>query len=71
MADSGLEFGHVLEDGSMESNAASEARLMEGLKIMPDLLRGEEECVVEAYQRQAEKVAYVKQNVVSTEFQGA
>ena len=67
MADTGLEFGHILEDGSVESNAAAEARLMEVLKIAPDLLRGEEECVVEAYRRQADRVAYVKGVAVSTE----
>lgn len=50
---------HILEDGSLEDNRATEARLMKLLKIDPaDLFSTEEEQIQRAYDLQGEKIAY-------------
>ncbi len=55
-----LEISHILADGNLESQAAAEIRLMKVLKIQPDLLRDEQQCIEEAYERQADRIAYTK-----------
>lgn len=51
---------HILEDGSLETNAQTERRLMKGFGIEPgDLFSSEEEQIQRAYDRQAEKIAYL------------
>lgn len=51
---------HILADGGIETNAEAETRLMNALKIQPDLARDEAQCIEDAYNLQAEKIGYVK-----------
>lgn len=53
---------HIHEDSSYEDQAALESRLLYLCKLPEgDLFRGREECVEEAYEIQAKKVAYQKE----------
>ena len=54
-----LVIRHILEDGAIEDNGDSEARLMRLLKIDPaDLFSTKAEQIERAYDMQSEKVAY-------------
>ncbi len=50
---------HILADGRIESGTAAEARLRDLLNIHPDLVRDENQCIEDAYDLQAQKIAYV------------
>ena len=52
---------HILSDGSLQSNTEMEKSLLDKFKIFPDMFRNEEECIAEAYNRQAQKIAYTHQ----------
>ena len=52
---------HILPDGSLQTNTEMEKSLLDKFKIFPDMLRNEEECITEAYNRQAQKIAYTYQ----------
>ena len=52
---------HILPDGSLQANTEMEKSLLDKFKIFPDMLRNEEECIAEAYSRQAQKIAYTYQ----------
>jgi uncharacterized protein (DUF488 family) len=54
-----LEIEHILADGNIETNAAAEKRLMSMLNIHPDMLHDERDCIEQAYQTQANHIAYV------------
>ncbi len=54
---------HVLPDGSLQTNTEMEKNLLDKFKIVPDMFRNEEECIVEAYSRQAQKIAYTYREV--------
>ncbi len=56
--DLGIE--HILADGSIETNTAAEKRLMSLLSIYPDMIHNEQDCIERAYEKQANKIAYVK-----------
>lgn len=56
------QIDHILEDGQIETNAAAEQRLMDLLKIAPDMFKTKLQCVEEAYDRQGQKIAYVSDN---------
>ena len=61
-----IDIKHILEDGSIENNSTSEKRLMKLHAIEPDMFHPEEQCIEEAYDRQAERIAYIdKTNRVS------
>lgn len=49
---------HILSEGTLQTNAEMEKDLLDKFKIAPDMLRNEEECIAEAYNRQAQKIAY-------------
>ena len=49
---------HILPLSSLKSHREMERILLERLKISPDMLRSEEDCIQEAYRRQAQKIAY-------------
>ena len=49
---------HILFDGSLQSNREIEKNLLDKFRIVPDMFRNEEECIAEAYIRQAKKIAY-------------
>lgn len=60
-----IEIKHILEDGSLENQRDSEKRLMKLHHIEADMFRPEAQCIEEAYDKQAEKIAYVaKEHVV-------
>jgi uncharacterized protein (DUF488 family) len=56
LAERGLVAGHILADGSIEPQAATERRLLALAAGTPDLLRGEAEQLAEAYRRRAKSV---------------
>ena len=51
---------HILSDGSIKTNKEMEQILLRISGLTPDLFRTEEDCIKEAYLRQAEKIAYSK-----------
>lgn len=53
------EIHHVLADGSLESQAELEARLMNEHGLFPDMLTTERDCIERAYDLQAARIAYV------------
>ena len=53
---------HILADGRLENNAETEKRLMNSLKIQPDLIRDEGQCIEDAYNLQGNKIAYTREN---------
>ena len=58
----GVEIGHILEDGSVESNQDAEVRLLKLLKMaQEDLFFSMEEQIARAYDQQSEKIAYTIQ----------
>lgn len=55
----GISIQHILEDGSIEDNEDSIARMMKLLKIQDtNLFKGKEEIIQDAYNLQGEKIAY-------------
>jgi uncharacterized protein (DUF488 family) len=50
---------HILADGSIETNAAAEKRLLSMLNIRPDMIHDERDCIEQAYEMQASHIAYV------------
>lgn len=62
LSEGGIRIGHILENGAIENNSDTEARLMELLKISPDdLFSTTEVQVMRAYDLQGEKIAYILQ----------
>lgn len=55
-----VEIGHICADGSIEAHTEAEQRLMRLVGIKPDMLDDEPTCIETAYDRQADKIAYVK-----------
>ncbi len=58
----GISIQHIREDGSLESQRNFEKRLVDRLKIEPDLFDGHQDfdqLVEKAYDLQGEKIAYV------------
>lgn len=53
-----LEIAHILPDGTIETNAAAEKRLMSMVDIRPDMFHSEPDCIEEAYDRQGNDIAY-------------
>lgn len=59
----GISIQHIREDGSLEPQTAFEKRLLDRLKIEPELFDGGQESdqlVEKAYDEQGGKIAYVK-----------
>ena len=54
---------HILSNGSLQTNTEIEKNLLNKFKIFPDMFRNEEECIAEAYSRQAQKIAYTYRGV--------
>jgi uncharacterized protein (DUF488 family) len=55
-----LDIQHILTDGTLESRAAAELRLMAMLNIVPDMFHDEADCIERAYDAQADRIAYVR-----------
>jgi uncharacterized protein (DUF488 family) len=54
----GIEIQHILYDGSLESNAITELRLFRMFNSQPNLFMDMVEKIEEAYDRQAEEIAW-------------
>lgn len=61
---------HILPDATFQTHKQMEQHLLERLKISPDMLRSEEECIEEAYNRQAHKIAYIRKDMKRTAISG-
>lgn len=59
-----IEIVHVLADGAQETHSDAEKRLMNMFGIAPDMFHDEAHCVEDAYNRQAERIAYVEKSSV-------
>jgi uncharacterized protein (DUF488 family) len=58
----GLNISHILPDGTLESHAQVEARLLRLLELPEqELFRSPKEIIADAYQIQGEKIAYQEQ----------
>lgn len=56
-----IEIAHILEDGSLESMDQAEDRLLTLMRLpCQDLFRSKDELIEEAYDMQAQKIAYVE-----------
>jgi uncharacterized protein (DUF488 family) len=55
----GLQIEHILGDGTIETNTEAEKRLMSIVNILPDMFHSEQDCIEQAYDRQADSIAYV------------
>ena len=49
---------HIFLDGSIRTNQEMEQKLMDKFKLYPDMFRTEKACIEEAYNLQAQKIAY-------------
>ena len=59
LRDEGMTIRHILEDGSIEDNEDSIARMMKLLKMQDtNLFKGKEEIIQDAYDLQGGKIAY-------------
>ena len=52
---------HILADGEIETNSEAENRLLNTLRIVPDMFKNKNECIEEAYDKQGQKIAYVEE----------
>ena len=53
-----IEIEHILANGELEAHSAAEMRLMDLLEIKEDMFRDEKQCIEEAYEKQAKRIAY-------------
>lgn len=61
LRESAIEIAHILEDGSLESMRQAEDRLLALMRLpSQNLFRSKDELIEEAYDKQAEKIAYVE-----------
>lgn len=56
------QINHILADGEIESNTEAENRLMNMLRIVPDMFKSKGECIEEAYDKQGQRIAYVEED---------
>ena len=61
-----LMIQHILADGLIETNKASERRLCERFNLQPNLFASEAEVVEQAYERQAERIAFTQEDESET-----
>jgi hypothetical protein len=54
-----VEIIHISADGTPETNSDAEKRLMNRLGFVPDMFHDEGQCIEDAYDRHADKIAYV------------
>lgn len=53
------QISHILESGAIETNREAEDRMLETLKIAPDMFKSKGDCIEEAYDKQGQRIAYV------------
>jgi uncharacterized protein (DUF488 family) len=58
-----VRIAHILRDGTLETGAAADARLVERMKLSPDDLFGADDLVERAYEMQAARVAWSRPGV--------
>jgi uncharacterized protein (DUF488 family) len=54
---------HILADGTVETQGETEHRLCDLFKLAPNLFEGEAEIIERAYDRQAERIAYAREDL--------
>ena len=54
------QINHILANGEIETNSDAENRLMNALKIVPDMFKSKSECIEDAYDKQGQRIAYVE-----------
>ncbi|GAK50093.1 hypothetical protein U14_01319 [Candidatus Moduliflexus flocculans] len=64
-----LEIQHILEDGTLEDHRSIEKRLVQLYHIEPDMFHNDAQCIEEAYDKQAENIAYVNKDMLAKEEQ--
>jgi uncharacterized protein (DUF488 family) len=57
---------HILADGNIETNTEAENRLLNALRIVPDMFKNKNECIEEAYDEQGQRIAYVEEGKQTT-----
>jgi len=57
-----LTIHHILTDGSLETNEVAERRLCDRLALRPDLFTSEADVIEQAYERQAERIAFTQED---------
>jgi hypothetical protein len=57
-----LAIHHILADGLYETNEIAEQRLCTRLALQPDLFTSEADIIEQAYDRQAERIAYAQED---------
>jgi len=63
LEEAGISVTHILDDGRSESHASAMSRLQQQLKLpQHDMFRSDAELVQEAYQIQAQRIAYIDKN---------
>jgi len=61
LVERGVDVRHILEDGALETHDRALDRLLEHFKLdEPDLFRTREDSIVDAYRRQADRIAYAE-----------
>lgn len=60
------QINHILADGKIETNSEAEDRLMNVLRIVPDMFKNKSECIEEAYDKQGLRIAYVEEEKNTT-----
>ncbi len=57
------EIKHILPDGAVFTHREMEKTLMDKFKLTPHMFRTEKECIEEAYDLQAQKIAYIDKTI--------
>lgn len=65
MAERGIAVAHIHRQGTVETQAEAEERLLRAVGLSGNLLRSRDEALAEAYVLQARRVAYVEQPATS------
>lgn len=60
------QINHILADGKIETNSEAENRLLNTLRIAPDMFKNKNECIEEAYDKQGQKIAYIEEDKQET-----
>lgn len=60
------QINHILANGGIETNSDAENRLMNTLKIVPDMFKSKSECIEDAYDKQGQRIAYVEKEKQAT-----
>jgi len=60
------QINHILANGEIETNSDAESRLLNMLRIVPDMFKNKDECIEEAYDKQGQRIAYVAEEKQTT-----